>query len=288
MKIVKILGGIGNQMFQYAFLMALKSRFNDIFLVDISIFDIWNIHNGYELERVFNIKEKKASVDEIKNVAWYSNNYKVRRALSLILPKKTMYVEKSPYKYYPQFVNKDGDAYYDGYWQYYKYFEPVRKDVLYAFQFVPDNDERNNSLISKMNNENYVSIHVRRGDYLESKEYKGICGIDYYKKAIDLVRSNISNPTYLIFSNDIEWCKINITPLLENSSVTFVDWNVGANSFRDMELMSKCRANIIANSSFSWWAAYLNSNEHKFVVSPKKWTNRKMEFNVQPDDWNLI
>lgn len=288
MKIVKILGGIGNQMFQYAFLLALKERYDDTFLVDTSIFDIWSIHNGYELERVFNIKEIKATVDAIKKVAWFSNYYKVRRTLSLILPKKTMCVEKSPYKYYPHFLDMSGDAYYDGYWQYYKYFESVRKDVISAFQFVPDSDERNKSLISKMNNENCVSIHVRRGDYLKSKEYKGICGIDYYKKAIDLVRSNISNPSYQIFSNDIEWCKNNITPLLENSPVTFVDWNVGANSFRDMELMSKCRANIIANSSFSWWAAYLNQNDSKLVVAPQKWTNRKVEFMVQPNDWNLI
>lgn len=288
MKVVKILGGIGNQMFQYAFLLSLKERCEDTFLVDTSIFDIWNIHNGYELKRVFNIKEKEATVEEIKEVAWYSKNYKVRRALSLYFPKKTMCVEKTPYKYYPHFLDTEGDAYYDGYWQYHKYFDPVREEVLSAFQFVSDDDERNNNLIAQMNNTNFVSIHVRRGDYLESKEYKGICGIDYYKKAIALIRSNITNPTYLIFSNDIEWCRNNITPLLENSPVTFVDWNVGTSSFRDMELMSKCRANIIANSSFSWWAAYLNLNEAKLVVSPKKWTNRKMEFNVQPDDWNLI
>lgn len=288
MKIIKILGGIGNQMFQYAFLLSLKERYVDNYLVDTSIFDIWNIHNGYELKRVFNIQEKEATTEEIKKVAWYSSNYKVRRGLSLIFPKNTMCVERSPYKYYPQFLEKAGDAYYDGYWQYYMYFEPVRKDVFSAFQFVPDTDDRNNNLISKMNNANFVSIHVRRGDYLESKEYKGICGIDYYKNAIALVRSNIRTPTYLIFSNDIEWCRINISPLLENSPIIFVDWNVGKNSFRDMDLMRKCRANIIANSSFSWWAAYLNVNENKFVVSPKKWTNRKMEFNVQLNNWILI
>lgn len=288
MKIVKILGGIGNQMFQYAFLLALKPKYDEDILIDTSIFDIWKIHNGYELEDVFSIKEKLATPSDIKKVSWYFKNYKLRRALSLYFPKKTAYIEKSPYHFYPEFLNVQGDAYYDGYWQYFKYFESVKDVVLREFKFVPDTNTRNIDLVHDMGNHDFISIHVRRGDYLESPEYAGICDIDYYKEAVRVVTEKIVAPTFLVFSNDISWCKQHISPLLNKCPHIFVDWNVGKTSFRDMELMSKCKANIIANSSFSWWAAYLNRTVDKLVVAPRKWTNRKMEFAIQPDDWYLI
>ena len=288
MKIVKILGGIGNQMFQYAFLLALKAKYNEEFLIDTSIFDTWKIHNGYELENVFGIKEKRATPADIRRVSWYFKKYELRRSVSLYFPKRTACLEKSPYHFYPEFQNVEGDAYYDGYWQYYKYFETVKDVVLSAFQFAPDTNTRNIDLIRDMSNQDFISIHVRRGDYLESPEYAGICDIDYYKEAIRVVTEKIAAPTFLIFSNDINWCKQHISPLLNGHPTTFVDWNVGKTSFRDMELMSMCKANIIANSSFSWWAAYLKKTADKLVVAPRKWTNRKMEFAVQPDDWYLI
>ena len=133
------------------------------------------------------------------------------------------------------------------------------------------------------------SLHVRRGDYLNSPDYKGICNLDYYKKAIEVVRTkNNADIIFLVFSNDIKWCQDNLSPFFKNNKVVFVDWNTGNNSFKDMYLMEQCNANIIANSSFSWWAAYLNETPGKIVISPSKYKNQDLGFNVHLDEWICI
>ena len=115
-----------------------------------------------------------------------------------------------------------------------------------------------------------VGIHVRRGDYLNIPLYSGICDLPYYTRAIEYIKSKSKNPKFYIFSNDMEWCKINLP--VENA--VFVEANTGINSIFDMILLSSCKYNIIANSSFSWWGAWLNKNK-KAVIAPTKWYNNK-------------
>ena len=134
------------------------------------------------------------------------------------------------------------------------------------------------------NEENSVGIHIRRGDYLKNWKYRGLCGIDYYQKAIAYILEHIKSPKFFLFSDDINWVKENISPLLKGYNVTFVNWNHSINSYKDMQLMAMCKNLIIANSSFSWWAAYLNQN-NPIVVAPEKWINSFMDFRIQYKDW---
>ena len=116
--------------------------------------------------------------------------------------------------------------------------------------------------------ENSVSIHIRRGDYLVCDLLKNLLPLFYYEAAIKYILEKVESPIFFIFSNDIEWCKNN---LKINFPTYYIDWNKGKESFRDMQLMSLCKYNIIANSSFSWWSVWLNNNEEKNIIAPKRW-----------------
>ena len=291
MKIVKFLGGLGNQMFQYAFLLSLQKKYNESVLMDTSVFKTYNLHNGFELDRIFKITARKASIAEIKKVTFYSNSYFMSRVYKKIWPKRrTEFRENHFYEYYPDVFSIDGDCYFDGYWQSCEYFKNCRHLVQKEFSYLSELDKKNRDLENYLlNNEGCVSIHVRRGDYLEHKLYKGLCGLEYYKKAIELIRKrHINIKKWVIFSNDISWCKDNLLPLLGDETICFVDWNVSADSFKDMRLMSACRINILANSSFSWWAAYLNGHTNSEVYAPEKWVNLPMKFKIQMPDWILL
>ena len=133
-----------------------------------------------------------------------------------------------------------------------------------------------------------VGIHVRRGDYLKEKQYLGICELDYYTKAIDIMKEHFVCPSFYIFSNDLEWCREKLEVLTGKENTVYVDWNKGNESYQDMRLMSYCKGLIIANSSFSWWGAFLNQEENKFIVAPKRWKNTKYNLEIQLPEWTLI
>jgi hypothetical protein len=138
--------------------------------------------------------------------------------------------------------------------------------------------------LKNINTTTSVSIHIRRGDYLSSKFVDGfsnICTIDYYNRSIDKIKSNLDLPVFFVFSDDQEWVKQNI--IIKNAF--YLNHNIGKNSWQDMYLMSKCKHNIIANSSFSWWGAWLNSNNQKIVIAPKKWWNDFKQDDVVPETW---
>lgn len=273
-------------MFQYAFYVALSKHSGDECLVDTTAFDQMDIHNGYELDRVFGLSPAVANVHQIKKLTWYTKNHNLRRFLTLYFPKRTMVVEKHLYEYVPDVLDRVDDSYYDGYWQFHAYFDNYRDILKSDFQFKAFADDKNIDLYEQIKEGgDFVSVHVRRGDYLESELYRGLCGIDYYSRAIDFIKKNVPNVSFLFFSNDIQWCKSNLLPLLGNSKYQFVDWNKGNESYRDMQLMSYCKYNIIANSSFSWWAAYLNSNREKIVIAPEKWINRDVDFCIHMPEW---
>jgi hypothetical protein len=122
-----------------------------------------------------------------------------------------------------------------------------------------------------------VAIHVRRGDYIsvpENFNKHGICGVDYYNRAINYLLSIEQDPTFFIFTDDIEWVRINMLPLFKNSIIVSTN-NIGVDSWRDLYLMSQCKHQIIANSTFSWWGAWLNENQHKNIISPTNWFSNK-------------
>lgn len=290
MKIVRIIGGLGNQMFQYALYLALKQRFpEERILVDYSLFKSYNVHNGLELERVFGVNLPQASFLDMLKVTIPTYNYTLARIVRKIMPKRATECYEAKDYTYNEDVLTPGDRYYNGYWQNYRYFNDIKELIQASYRFDNPSDARNMNLINELyESPDTVSIHVRRGDYLKASNYAGLCGLEYYDNSLKYIKSHVDNPKFLIFSDDIEWCKSNLIPLLGDSEYQIVDWNRGTESFRDIQLMSLCRNNIIANSSFSWWAAFLNRNKDAIVCAPAKWTNTKVNCKFQLPEWELF
>lgn len=291
MKIVKFMGGLGNQMFQHAFLVALRESCKEPIYIDLSDYERYKQHNGYELGRIFEIKNPIARTKDIwKYTCLFRNKflYYIYTKLSILRPSDIK--ERHSYLYHPEIISKHKDGYYDGFWQCYLYFHKYRELIAKEFTFPAFSESKNIEAAAEINNDQKpVCIHVRRGDYLKTDMYKGICELDYYKDSIEYVKKALGEGvSFYIFSNDIEWCTQNIFPLTGSSKTTFVSWNVGKKSYRDLQLMTLFRGCIVANSSFSWWAAYLNNREDKLIVAPKKWVNSPIEYKMQLPDWILI
>lgn len=288
MKIVKYIGGLGNQMFIYAFSVALRETFRQEILVDTHYYKSRNFHNGLEIERIFGIHLTEAKLSDKLKMSWYFPNYWIDYHLLGKLPARKNTVRELPgQKVSLELLDDSSDKFYDGYWQSYQYFDSCRDVILKEFTFpkISMEDKLNFELNERLKNEeNSVGIHIRRGDYLKNWKYRGLCGIDYYQKAIAYILEHIKSPKFFLFSDDIDWVKENISPLLKGYDVTFVNWNHSINSYKDMQLMAMCKNLIIANSSFSWWAAYLNQN-NPIVVAPEKWINSFVDFRIQYKDW---
>ena len=290
MKIVNINSGLGNQMFQFAFYLSLKDMYkNEDVKLDVSWFNAEDFHNGFELDRIFNLDLDYASKRDVSELSWFGYGFFSRLKRRFLYRKKSEIVESKEqyFKYKPElYGNEDLNLYYLGYWQSYKYFESKTECLKTVFTFPEFTENKNLELNSFIKNDSNrtVSIHVRLGDYLNDKSLGGICTLDYYKKAISEIEKEIKDPVYIIFSNDIEWCKENF----KLAQVKFVDWNFDELSFRDMQLMSLCDHNIIANSSFSWWGAFLNSNLEKIVIGPKVWTRATEDRDLIPVEWRRV
>lgn len=289
MKIVNIIGGLGNQMFQYAFALSLKYRYeNEDVLIDTHHFNHYKLHNGFELASIFeNIEIGIAHKNQLKKVTRYISHYNLSRLVRKFFPiLRTEYIEKKDYRFDNKVYSVVGDCYYEGYWQSYAYYANIKPNILSAFKF-PKPSFKNQRLAEEIYSCNSVGIHIRRGDYLNHKDFKGICELDYYQRAINDLLSNNHECSFYIFSNDIQWCKENIHPLLENHPVNYVTQNSGINSCWDMFLMSKCNHLIIANSSFSWWGAFLNDNNGR-IYAPTKWVNRDYDAEIFSPNWIRI
>lgn len=273
MIIVRVTGGLGNQMFQYAMYKSLEKKGKLVKLDSKSFYETKKEHNGYELERIFDIKPNKPTKEDLEK--FDENNistlFKIKR--KLFGDKKFVYDTKE--YVFNKDVYKLKNSYLNGYWQSIKYFEGIENDIKKDFRFKNQLDNKNLEILNEIENSNSISIHIRRGDYMSPENYNMygcIATPTYYKKAIKVIEEKIENPTFFVFSNDMDWVKKNIQI---NSRVFYIDINSGNGSYKDMQLMSNCKHNIIANSSFSWWGAWLNENKNKIVIAPKKWINRE-------------
>ena len=273
MIIVRVTGGLGNQMFQYAMYKSLEKKGKLVKLDSKSFYETKKEHNGYELERIFNIKPNKPTKEDLEK--FDENNistlFKIKR--KLFGDKKFVYDTKE--YVFNKDVYKLKNSYLNGYWQSIKYFEGIENDIKKDFRFKNQLDNKNLEILNEIENSNSISIHIRRGDYMSPENYNMygcIATPTYYKKAIKVIEEKVENPTFFVFSNDMDWVKKNIQI---NSRVFYIDINSGNGSYKDMQLMSNCKHNIIANSSFSWWGAWLNENKNKIVIAPKKWINRE-------------
>jgi len=276
MIIIGIYGGLGNQMFQYACGKVIANKLAVELKLDISLVSDRTPTENFTLREyelgVFKIDEQLASLSEVRrfvpnlwNATYFTKKlFKVKR----ILTNKELYYEKAKFKYENQINYIKDNTYIHGYFQTDKYFNSIKTELLNIFSLRKEIDQLNISLISKMKNENSVSIHIRRGDY-HCSTFELLDISTYYSKAIEIIKDKVKNPVFYIFSNDTFWTEQHFSSF--DIKKTFVKNNTGENSYMDMILMSKCKHNICANSSFSWWGAWLNENQKRIVIVPKKW-----------------
>ena len=280
--LVRLWGGLGNQMYQYALAKKLSILNNDAEIkLDISYFD--NYYWPFELNKL-NIKASLASKDDIFE---FDNGSLSKKAGHLIdkipwirvkdfirKPFSKVYTEPKV-SFCPEVLNIRQDVYLKGYWSSYKYFDDIRNILLDDFSFkemMNDENKRISELI--LASDSSISLHVRRGDYISLPDAKKVFRSPYedgfYDRAVTEIEKKIDNPEFFLFSDDPEWVKDNIKIKHKH---TLVNINKKNNNYWDMKLMSLCKHNIIANSTFSWWAAYLNQNKNKIVFAPKAWIN---------------
>jgi len=289
MVISHILGGIGNQMFQYAAARALSLTTKQPYYLDINDFSNYKLHNGFELKRVFNLDIASADQATITKMLGWRSSHLARRILrrpQLASLRGERYIVQPYFNYWPGFFSLTGDVYLHGYWQSESYFKPFENIIRQDFTFREPLQGRNLELSTEISNHQSVSLHVRRGDYInDSKTAKimDVCSLEYYLRAIDYIAKYVKHPVFYIFSDDIDWVKKNL-PI--SFPCIYVDFNRDTESYRDMQLMSKCKHNVIANSSFSWWGAWLNANAEKVVVAPKRWfCNGTDDSDLIPKEW---
>lgn len=286
---VAIYGGLGNQMFQYALCIALNNRGNKTRICFSNFFFRYH-HDGFGLCNAFKIKLafplNFLNFLLIQGKPLYKNRF-VNFFLKKVLPqyerRKDRYVEKKEFVF-DQDVFDQHDKVFVGTWQSLSYFADIKDLISREFEFRVPVDKNIRNLIECIKITQSVSIHIRRGDYLKDR-WRPILGViqdlTYYKNAICYISKKVKNPCYFVFSDDIKWARDNLK--LENC--VFVDQNKGSNSYLDMYLMSICRHNIIANSTFSWWAAWLNKNSERIVVIPERWIVGKTCEGMYPDSW---
>lgn len=276
MIIIKLIGGLGNQMFQYAFYKSLQSKGVNVY-ADLSDFKEYPLHNGYELERIFNLSVKTPGKFLLDLFRPNQSKWIFRKLKRILNLKKTYRVEENEFRFDPSFLNNT-NHYYDGYWQNEGYFLNIADKIKHDFKFPEPEGIENQTAMQQIKSVESVALHVRRGDYLKDPLLGNICNLAYYEQAISIINSKVKDARFFVFSDDIPWCRQNLK--LEN--VTYIDWNKGSNSYIDMQLMSTCKHNIIANSSFSWWGAWLNNRIDKVIIAPKKWVN-----NLSADDTDI-
>jgi hypothetical protein len=287
--ISSIIGGLGNQMFQYAAGRSLALGRGQPFLQDVSGFTGYVLHQGFELQRVFNVPAGIADETEVRNILGWQSFPQVQRLMALpvmAIFRRRGFVVEPYFHYWTEIKNVPNDSYLRGYWQSEKYFHEVASVIRSDFTFKNPLTRQNAELAVQIGQVNAVSLHVRRGDYAKNPKTTathGLCSLDYYQAAIQYISDQVEQPYFFIFSDDIAWVK---KQLKMNFPCRYVDHNHGVESYNDMHLMSICRHCIIANSSFSWWGAWLNPYKDKIVVAPQRWfANDNNVKDLFPPEW---
>lgn len=289
MIVVKLIGGLGNQLFQYALAKHLAHVNNTEMLLDATAFeDNYKLHK-FSLQH-FDISSKVADRKVLENI--YNYPYSLKKTQRIwehkVLGKNLFNLNENQFNYQPDIIKKyNGHVVLNGYWQTEKYFLPIQDYIRQEFKVVTTQEPKDIEVSENvLSSENAVSLHIRRADYTNPEVLKvhGVCSLEYYQKGVSFIANKVSNPTFFIFSDDIPWAKKN---LKLNYQMIFVEHNNADKNYEDMNLMSQCKHNIIANSSFSWWGAWLNKNPDKIVIAPQKWfsSSERNYSDVVPEAW---
>lgn len=279
--VVLFSGGLGNQMFQYAFLRSLQQCQKDVLACLSS--DVGT--RDFCLSEVFNNISLKICTETQKMELIRKNLKEGQKARRFLL-----YTEES----INEVENKTTDlsilsasgGVFSGLYQTYKFADQVRGMLVEEFNFEPNVKGKLKSLGNYILSQNFVGIHIRRGDYLKGNNcwiYGGICTKEYYENAILYLKNTVKDCNYIFFSNDIQWVKehYKMEKAIYIDSTMFEHYQ----DWYDMYLMSICKHNIIANSTFSWWGAWLNQNKNKIVIAPKRWVNLCEYKDIYPESW---
>lgn len=266
MKVIEFWGGLGNQLFEYTYYLFIKEKYSKETVC--TFFPNRHVgHNGFELTKWFDVQLNEPLWSKpICSILYWSS--RVIRHLGIPI----WFIREKE-------TDKEDVIFHEGYWQDKKYI--TESGVLHNLKYRKYKlTNRNKEIITKIKSTNSVSIHIRRGDYLNHPElYGDICTPSFYVKALTKIKENVPSPTFFIFSDDLDFAR----SLLKDENIVIIDCNRGTNSFYDMYLMSQCKYMILANSTFSYWAALLNRNK-PIVVCPDKWTNINSPDIIQ-DDW---
>lgn len=279
----RISSGLGNQMFQYAAAFALSRRLGTELQMDTFLMyrNCGCTPRNFELD-AFCIQFQK----RLRHRHFLSNKF-LRNMANFtykIFYKKKWYLEEHFYYLYDSRIENAGkNCYLAGFFQSEKYFANCKDDVRKEFQFKKNLCGQNEKLMEKLQEQNTVALHIRRGDYVKERNIKLglVCTPFYYENAIEYIQKHIPNLVFLIFSEDLEWVRANIKI---PQPCHFIDWNLALPPSIDMQLMSLCKHQIISNSSYSWWASWLNNNPSKIIVAPDKWRTDVEETDIYTEN----
>ena len=277
MIIVKLIGGLGNQMFQYAAAKRLAEKHSTIVKLDISAFEKYKLHR-YSLH-CFQASEYLATQAEVAEIKGKSKrilnqiSIKLRSKFDFKEPKMCGLITENYFHFNPEILNTQNNVFLDGYWQSEKYFSDITDILRREFVVKYQQEVQSQKFADLIQNTNSVSLHVRRADYIQNtltNKIHGTCDQNYYNRCVGYLANQTTKPHFFVFSDEPQWAKDN---LRFDHPVTIVDCNDASRNYEDLRLMSMCKHNIIANSSFSWWGGWLNTNPYKLVIAPKKWFN---------------
>lgn len=291
MIITKLIGGLGNQMFQYATGRRAAYANNTSLKLDITEYEnqVGMTPRKYMLS-IFNIQESFATESEINKLK--KNNF-IQKILRKINPASAnkSYIKEKHNHFDSNILDISGNIYLNGSWQSEKYFSDISNIIRREFTFKNNLNKINNRILTTINGVNSVSLHIRRGDYVSNpvaSQILGVLSLDYYKNALAFITKKVKDAQIFVFSDDIVWAKKNLKTSLP---ISFIDHHKeNMSPHEDLRLMSYCKHHIIANSSFSWWGAWLSDNPQKIVVAPKRWFNNP-NLNTKdliPQDWIIL
>lgn len=280
MLVVNLKGGLGNQMFQYALYTKLQQKGKQVYLdysqiaTEMQALNRSTIFSDFRLDRTYNLQRMQGPFGTL-----------YRRFLIRAFRKLTNVLREKEESVYDAQVMQIKNGYLDGYWQSEKYFLGCEEELRQRLQFKQELSDANRAILEKIRSAKCpISIHVRLGDYQQAENaglFGNICTRAYYEKAIAFCREKYEEAAFFVFSNEPQ----KAVEMLNLPNATIVDVNDELSAWADMYLMSKCHHNIIANSSFSWWAAWLNENPDKVIIAPSKWINGKQTPDIWPETW---
>jgi len=295
MIITRLIGGLGNQMFQYAVGRRMAHLLGTELKLDITEFDYYRprTFRTYSLGN-FNIQEKFASLKEVAALARPTILERMRAKVLRRPPRPPQtYIKEKHFHFDSEIMKLPDGVYLDGYWQSEKYFADIAEINRRELTVKVPQTGKNKELGEQINSCESVSLHVRRGDYASDphiNKVHGCCSRDYYLRCVEFINSKVKNAQFYVFSDESQWVAGN---LKLSCSMTIVNHNNTFKDYEDLRLISQCKHHIIANSSFSWWGAWLNPRKDKMVLAPSQWfgkeeqASRKMH-DLLPASWIVL